>query len=309
MLDEIIVILWLACLPAILWAIPKTRRMTGSWITALKTVPPGCLTMLLLPALMSGALYWMNRNFKLLSRSALHWLELGIIVISFGVGILLIIKLARWSWRRWHAEGKRSILPFDVIFLFFTLSTVYISWAVPIVQYSINMGEFHGDWHPYRLPDENGVKITFEQRPIHPLLAEYDYRLAFRRNGTTVFRNLRTNTGGRTHFNLYRLKDGRLLFSDKDGDYIVDPSLPEVWYLHETDGRKYAVPFPHEKLRSWSWEMEGDTMMFRYNHGCAMPAIPLTDELEGKSYYGCITNDFYLEAGKQAPSLEKRRFN
>ena len=36
---------------------------------------------------------------------------------------------------------------------------------------------------------------------------------------------------------------------------------------------------------------------------------PLTDELEGKVYYGCITNDFYLEAGKQAPSLEKRRFN
>ena len=105
------------------------------------------------------------------------------------------------------------------------------------------------------------------------------------------------------------MKDGRLLFSDKDGDYIVDPNLPEVWYLHETDGRKYAVPFPHERLRSWSWEMEDGTMMFRYNYGCAIPAIPLTDELEGKVYYGCITNDFYLEAGKQAPSLEKRRFN
>ncbi len=48
MFHEIIVLLWLAVLPAILWAIPKTRRMTGSWITALKTVPLGCLTIWLL---------------------------------------------------------------------------------------------------------------------------------------------------------------------------------------------------------------------------------------------------------------------
>ena len=304
MFHEIIVLLWLAVLPAILWAIPKTRRMTGSWITALKTVPLGCLTIWLLPTVFCCMIYWLHRPAL---RNAL--LELGCLAVGFAVGIFLIMKLARWSWRRWHAEGKRSILPFDVIFLFFAFSTVSISWAIPIVQYSSNMEEFHGEWQSFRLSDENGVKITFEQRPIHPFLAEYDYRLAFRRNGTTVFRNLRTNTGGRTHFNLYRLKDGRLLFSCKDGDYIVDPNLPEVWYLHETDGRKYAVPFPHERLRSWSWEMEDDTMMFRYNYGCAIPAVPLTDELEGKVYYGCITNDFYLEAGKQAPSLEKRRFN
>jgi len=60
------------------------------------------------------------------------------------------------------------------------------------------------------------------------------------------------NPGGRTLFNLYRLKDGRLLFRDKDWDYLVDVSKQQVFWLKSAEGKLYTAQIPNEEVTSWS---------------------------------------------------------
>ncbi len=67
-----------------------------------------------------------------------------------------------------------------------------------------------GDWRHRHILTANSTDMSFEGRPIHPFLAEYDYRLSFTRDGKTKQTMLFTNTGGNTHFNLYMLENGCL---------------------------------------------------------------------------------------------------
>ena len=219
----------------------------------------------------------------------------------------MIVFLARLIWRKYHAEGKRSWLPFLFLFVILGGSTFTLSLVIPLIRYSRNMNGYHGEWTAFVLPQEGDVKLAFEQRSIHPFLAEYDYRICFRQNGGTEYYNLKTNTGGRTLFNIYRLQDGRLYFVDKDCDYIVDVAKREVLYVFKYQRKLYAVPYPREKFNSWGWSMESGKMMFR--HGTRQTeAVPLTDELKAKSYYGCISNDFYSAEEKTEQQIDRFLF-
>ena len=50
------ILVWLV-IPAVLWAIPRTRRMTGNWIVALKSVPVGCAAVTVVMALALGCVF------------------------------------------------------------------------------------------------------------------------------------------------------------------------------------------------------------------------------------------------------------
>ena len=303
MAEFLVTVLFLAVVPAVLWACPKTRRMTGSWLTALKTAPVGCLTAFLLSTLAWAGVLLLGDRLGLfhLRRGMNIGIQLLIAVFCLAVGIWTLVFLSRLIWRRYRAVGKRSFLPHTVIFVFLGCAAAAISLICSLVEYSMDMCNYHGSWRQYRLPAEKGAGLAFEERQIHPFLAEYEYRIRFSRNGEPAYRPLMVNTGGRTRINLYRLRDGRLLFSDKDGDYIVEAGTGEVLYLFRSKGELYAVSFPAAPFNSWGWGEENGRMIFRHN-GKKTEAFPIDGVLKGKTYYGCITDDFY--AASEHPELK-----
>lgn len=106
LIDKIVDFVLLLTVPAILWIIPATRKKTGSWLTALKSVPVGCLIIVFLPELIFLL-------FKIKS-DLFNFISFG---LCFALGISVIVFAARWIWKHFHAEGKRYKLPFVFIFL------------------------------------------------------------------------------------------------------------------------------------------------------------------------------------------------
>ncbi len=300
MLENIITCLFFTTLPLLLFAHPKTRRRTGSWITAWKTVPLGCLVMLMVPTALYGIIEFLRYVFELFpTRYLRHGVfRLGLGAFGLALGILTIVLLARWNRRKFHAEGKRSWLPFPAVFLVFAVGNIVLSILFFMFHFIPNPADYRGKWVAFELPKEKNVKIAFEQCGAHPFLAEYDYRLRFKREGKTEYRNLQMNTGGCTYFNVYRLKDGRLYFVDKDSRYIVDPEKGEILYVLAYEKRFYSVPYPREKFNGRGWRMESGKLIFHYD-GRRIEAVPLGGKLDGKVYYGRITDGFYSASEKK----------
>lgn len=307
MWDDIIIYVLLGAAPALLWSFPKTRRMTGSWMTALKTVPTGCLVMILLPTIIGIIINFINDRWKLFPYhgTTIGFLSTAVGLLSIAVGIWLIIYLAGLIWRKYEAVGKRSRLPFVFLFVVQVIGCWVLSVALPIVQYMIQKENYHKSWRAYPVPVEGNTKIAFEQCSIHPFLAEYKYRLRFDRDGKTTYCNLVINTGGKTYFNVYRLRDGRFYLVDKGGDYIVDPAKAEVQYVFRDNGKLYAAPYSQGEFNCWGHGTENGKMFFDLDKQ-KYEAYLLSDELDGKTYYGCITYDFYPAAEKPESPIDER---
>ncbi len=303
-MEELMISLFLAGIAGLLWGVPKTRRMTGSLVTAGKTVPLGCLTA-----------FWLPELLLILSATAnYHWrffpnriLDHGLLVLAFALiglfaGTALIVTLSRWSWHRFHADGKRSWLPHLFLFVFLAVGLQIATIAFSFFRYALDPAGYRGAWRSCNLPTEQGTDWAFESRSIHPYLAEYDYRLRFEKSGKTWYRPLLTNTGGQTRIHLYRLTDGRFQLSGNGENYLVDVSLPEVWYLFEdrqNPEQLFAVPFPEVPFKDWGWGRDENGMMFYFDQE-KRAATPVNGELAGKIDYGTITTEFQLAE----PSLQ-----
>ncbi len=305
MLDNILTALWLALAPAVLWAVPRTRRMTGDWMTALRNVPPGCLVTFLLPVLAYFCLDFLGNEKELfILRRVWHPFWIGVFSILAGLG--LIAFLNRVSHSRHPPERKTSFLPYVAVYVFYAVTAIVLSTLISFAVMMRNSSGFRGNWRTSLLPPENGVRVAFQQAAIHPFLAEYDYRLRFRSGSSEEYHALQTNTGGRTHFNLYRLKDGRLLFSDKDHDYLVDVPSRKIDYLFRQGGKLYTVPYPNCRFYSCGRSESGGVVEFTFD-GKTVKASPVDPALlEGKTYYGCLTDDFYSASEKGETPVEKR---
>ena len=305
MFANILTALWLALVPAVLWAVPRTRRMTGDWMTALRNVPPGCLVTFLLPVLAYFCLDFLGNEKELFVLRRV-WYPFWSGVFSILAGLGLIAFLNRISHCKHPPERKTSFLPYVAVYVFYAVTAIVLSNLISFAVMMRNVSGFRGNWRTSLLPPENGVRVAFQQAAIHPFLAEYDYRLRFRSGSSEEYRALQTNTGGRTHFNLYRLKDGRLLFSDKDHDYLVDVPSRKIEYLFRHDGRFYAVPYEHHEFRSCGRLESGGAVEFTFD-GKTVKASPVDPALlEGKTYYGCLTDDFYSASEKGETPVEKR---
>jgi hypothetical protein len=103
------------------------------------------------------------------------------------------------------------------------------------------------------------------------------------------------------------LKDGRLLFRDKDWDYIVDGQNVKVYRLEFHGGKQYTVPVPNEEINSWGSleERNGKIVMCMGRHN--IPAEEVSGILDGMIYYGCIKNKFYPASEKPEEQIQKRR--
>lgn len=127
----------LLILPAILWAVPRTRRMTGSWIAALKSVPAGCAVMIALPAFLLVLIRELPHRLRGMISSPLT--DLIVSLMGIIAGIALIVFLLRFIYRKFHAEGKRSPLPAVIVFLFFGIAFPILSCVYMVISYQTAM--------------------------------------------------------------------------------------------------------------------------------------------------------------------------
>ena len=305
MLFDLIFSLFLLLLPAILWIVPKTRYCNGSWIIALKTFPigmiAGILTDDLLNLLIRLISEWRNENIAFP-----NWLMFSVPLLA---AFLTMILLGLLIDRKFGTEKRYNPLPsillfillLPIVLLTYTISSI----AFNIFEYRIKRENYHFEWQSIYLPQKGNTRIVFEQQSIHPFLAEYNYRLRFASGGKTFYQRLFTNCGGRTHFNLYRLKNGSLLFRDKDWDYLVDASKQKVFRLEMLDGKLYAAEVPNEELHSWGGpeQRNGKTVMQMGKY--QVPAEDVTGLLDGMKYYGTIRRKFHSSAKKPEQKITK----
>ena len=293
----------LLILPTVLWLVPKTRRNNGNWLIAMKTFPLGII-----------AAFWVGELLGKIARIISERQErefdfsFGIgLAISLTAGFLVIILGGLFIKRRFGTEKKYNPGPSVLLFLLLLLPSLF---CLLIITYACNLMEsdYKGKWQNIWLPREGNTGIAFQERSIHPFLAEYDYRLRFSRDGEQTYQLLLTNTGGRTHFNVYRLKDGRLMFRDKLWDYLVDVQGPEcrVFRLETFEEKLYAARIPNVEIDSWSFvPVRKDDGFVMEMGGQIVPAEDVTGILDGMEYYGCIQDRFYTADQKPEEKIKK----
>ena len=124
----------LFALTALLWAIPKTRRMPGIFMTGWKTVPAGCSIMALTPVAVIAAMRWFLVVMHHLSIP--HWLDavcflsIPFVVFPLGIvcGVLTAAGLCRILRKKYQAE-------IDLMgFVFAVLMVLAYSWIFLIVR-------------------------------------------------------------------------------------------------------------------------------------------------------------------------------
>lgn len=303
MFDDLIFTILMLILPAILWIVPKTRRNNGNWLIAWKTVPLGFIAMC-----WTG---WLMSKFQSVLCERLErdidipfWL---VLVVPLTVAFLVIIPGGLFIRRKFGTEKKYNPGPSILIFLAAVPHVIILSWILSFVC-DLGANDYKGEWRTAWLPKEGNTAIAFQEQPIHPFLAEYDYRLLFSRDGEQTYQLLLRNTGGSTYFNVYRLKDGRLLFCDKEWDYLVDVQGPEcrVFRVDSLEDRLYAARIPNEKIGSWSIVpiREDDQIVMRMGDH-TVPAEDVTGILDGMTYYGCIQDRFYPADQKPEQTIKK----
>jgi len=269
--NDLIICLLLVGMSAIWWLIPKTRKAGGNWVAAAKAVPPGCLVAYLIPVVVGTVLLVLTDRYEILSeRSILNRSLMGAAYDVFGVlcGITVVTLIARWIWRRYPIPPEeRSGCPCALL--------VVVLWIFVCVLYVFLLlypESYRGPWCIRRIFKEHGVGLAYEVRVVHPFLSQGESRLRFRQDGQDTYQMLSPGIGNLRRVDLYRMKDGRLLFSCKglDETYIVDVPEKEVFRVFSADGRFYV-----ESLKDQDRQ------------------VVLGNELDEKVYIGCITDHFY----------------
>ena len=207
--------------PGILWLRPGTRRRTGDWLVAWKTVPVGFIVFMLTTKI---ACYLTSPP------SFLPQAFAGLVLAA--AATVLLIRLTR---RRYHAEKPFRVWPS------LTVAGICLIGLVPLVWLELALRTFVFGYHPpghaVPIPTEGAGPVTLEQRSIHPVRAEYDYRLAF--PGKAETRRCFLFTGGYTDFLVFRLDDGRLVFfADHYRVHLVDARARKVFRLFRTEDRR-----------------------------------------------------------------------
>lgn len=298
-METAILIFFLLFMEALCWIIPAVRRRNGNWFLALKTVPVGLIVLIA----SSGLAGWVCDSLceinEVPRRVIVRW---GPLVVSLFcmMGAGFFIK------RRWKSEKKYNPLPSILLFLVSLVPLGILSFVLSIARYAMT-GDYQEEWRSSRIPLNTREKLVFEQQSVHPFLAEYNYRLRFGRSGEIRRQWLFMNCGGRTHFNIYALLDGRFLFRDKDFDYLVDVSKHQVCRLKEWDGKLYAALMPNENVQSWAGPYrQGDRVFMEMGHH-RIAAEDVTGILNDMKYYGCIRDRFYSPAQRPEERIIKSR--
>ncbi len=305
MTTDIIIIALLLIFAAIWWVIPKTRRSVNNWVIGLKTFPLGLIALTLTGNLVQfAAKYWSELHLKNVA------IPLGVkLAIPLAAALVVIVVAGIYLKRRGNDGKKYNPLPSISLFILAVIPTGILGFFISLALTFSSRGiqNYHADWQTLWLELGTREKVAFEQQSIHPFLAEYNYRLRFVADGETARQMLFVNTGGRTHFNIYKLADGRFLFRDKDWDYIVDVPAQQVQRLALFEGKLYAATIPNAEITSWSGPYRiGDKFFMDFGSHRA-PATEVTGILDNMRYCGCIKDNFYPAAELPETKIDFRR--
>ena len=124
-MDLVFILLLLPAL--VLWLIPKTRRSGGSVVTAWKTVPFGCVTMLVLPNVLMALLFFLGKVLGLPILPFYAVLSFAALLFSIFVGIRVIAGMKNYIRKRYGAADgaePESQKPYYVAFICLALTAV-----------------------------------------------------------------------------------------------------------------------------------------------------------------------------------------
>lgn len=300
-LETILITLVLLLPPLVLWRCKSFCEKHPSTVP-FRTVPLGCLTMLWLILIYGFALHWIYD--VLLECNPPHWLNRFHplpILFAIPLGIAVIVLLSKR-----FAKGKERPCGYlyPAVFSGALVIALAISFCVTVGSLIFEAGGFGKvprNWHTIYLPQLQDCRLAFEQRPSHPFLAEYDYRIRLRHGKNLDYFQLWPNTGGQTFVNVYKVADDKYLLKEKDAWYIIDATQRQVYLVDipttntvnppKTEIR-FAVPLSDKSFSSMGGEEEEFHVNFK--DGTSAKAIPYDVDLSQMEYLGCIMDySFY----------------
>ena len=315
--ETIIIIIALLLPPVVLWRCKNFCEKHPSTVP-FRTVPIGCLTMFCLMLLYCSMVPWLFH--KVLETNIPHWLdaakELPILLLAIPLGIAVIMLLSK---RLLRGKEKPNGCLYPVVFAGALILSLAISFCCTFWHRSDQKSRA---WHSIFLPRVNQCLVVFEQRPTHPFLAEYDYRIRLEQGQETAYFQLWPNTGGRTFINVYQVAEDKLLLKDKQASYIIDTTRLQVYLVDyaDEDGKPltkeihFAVPLSSVPFHSLGHnvplsETESDTdtegdhlgkyLSIDFTDGTTGKAIPYDVSVENCVYLGCIMDySFYTPEEK-----------
>ncbi|MBO5821651.1 MAG: hypothetical protein J6R86_01395 [Lentisphaeria bacterium] len=286
--------------PAIFLLIPLLRKRNGNFLIIFKTIPLGIIAGFFAHKAIVR-LCRMYSEYKMDNIQAPTWLN---IAITLAAALGVTIGSGIFFRKIFKAEGKYNPLP-SIIGFFISLPAVAIltvmidmaTWGAQINNYEDN--EYHSLFFPL-----DGIKLSFDSQSIHPFLAEYNYRLRIIKGDKPHSFQLFMNTGGRTHFNIYRLSNGQYLFREKLWDYLVDTAKPQVYTLRKKEDKLFAAAMPDGNINYGSgvFKKKGQYVIYIGDH--LVPAEDVTGILDNMEYAGCIKDRFYSPGEQPESSID-----
>ncbi len=315
-LETILITLALLLPPIVLWRCRSFCERHPSTV-AFRTVPLGCLTMFLLTLLYSVAVPWFYHS--ILKENLPHLLdtlkELPSLLVAVPVGIAVIILLSKRYNKKEELHGCLYPLVFIGSLMVALAISCFCAWGYILFDVKQN-----SNWYPIFLPRLSDCVVLFEQRPSHPFLAEYDYRIRLESGDGAVTFRLWPNTGGSTFVNVYQLAEDKLLLKDKDTSYIVDATKKQVYLVdcqddfskYQGTGIRFAVPLSSKRISSLGRSMPFSQSEFWKNpnspeqylsvdfeDNTTARAIPYEADLQHRKYMGCVMDHSFYTPDQQ----------
>lgn len=279
-------------LTVIFWGIPALRHSTGHIAGAGKAAMPGCLVSVMLPVAFS----FLSAKFDM---KGFIWLELPLVFCIPIVALFVIPRIVEILHVKAGGDPKNTPR-ITALFFYFVLVPVYIV-SVTVGNIILCFAGFNDKTQPWINTPLNGVpvKIVFQQKSIHPFLAEYDYRVTVRlEDGKKITSYLPVNTGGKTKINVYETP--RLPGIAPAGILFCERYIPS-WLNTET-GKTYKIIDNGRELA----EITGSELDKDYNENRVRINIAKWQLLERRRYLGTILNREWCpaKANEPEPSID-----
>ncbi len=316
-LETILITLVLLLPPLVLWCRRKFCERHPATV-AFRAVPLGCLTMLWTVLLYGTTIPWLY--YKVLERNPPHWMytlkELPVLLLAVPFGIAVIVFLSR---RLAKAKERPHGCLYPAVFVGAVAVALAVSLCCSIGHGLFDVKDFNKKPHSWRtvfLPPLQDCRVAFEQRPTHPFLAEYDYRIRMRHGKEQACFQLWPNTGGRTFVNVYKVDDDKLLLKDKDAAYVVDATRRQVYLVDVTIGGglsaaadiHFAVPLSEKPFDSLGGHAQDGDLEVDFTDGTTARAIPYDVDLSHREYVGCVVDNSFYTPDEQSEGEEHPRY-
>lgn len=293
----------------IAWVISLSKNFKGEWSIAFRFVPPICALMAL-AAILSFSLLFppvfslnLNHTAKsILIISILFLIPIFISILGYYINNFIYYKL----YKKYYFDLKYIKTTSFIVFILSGILSIFIAGIYSFLfLFSLLPDSIY--WDNINIPADKN--FTFQQRATHPFLAEYDYRLKFK-SGKIL--GMFCNTGGKTEFNLYTLKDGKILMVDKEHSYIVDFKNECAFVIIDDilfplshvliDGFDGVLKNHNVKVSDTSYTLLVYQKNVKDAKALELSGSPIKDVLVGKKYFGRLEHYYYIPA---SASLEK----